>query len=121
MTFNPHTATLDELRDWLAREDGWVYLKNDPIWGDVWERRVVNALGDSVHSLTTDHPYPPTIDGAAAALPEGCRWTFNGEGFFAWKMTEWIPLATTASTGDEITDRYRLACLARVAMKEDSK
>lgn len=143
-TFNPHTATLDELRDWLAGEDGWI-KPGTPIEDLDWKPRLgswVRPRGDGEYeSLGYDrrephmpvpvHPHPPTRDGAAAALPEGMRaerrycehmsrWT--------WAVLEQMPsdvwlyrVSWVPDTGDEITDRYRLACLARVAMKEDSK
>lgn len=49
---NPHTATLDELRDWLACDDG--PDKHAHGW---WR------------SHQGDHPYPPTLDGARKVNP----------------------------------------------------
>ena len=129
MTFNPHTATQQELRDWLAEQDGWAKVK-DVHGGNAWRKR--SLLHDPCSNWS--HPYPRTIDGAAAALPEGCSWwvdcrlvqTANGsEWAWLWKVRiqvgNGVKYVECIRTDDEITDRYRLACLARVAMKEDSK
>ena len=120
MTFNPHTATQQELRDWLAGEDGWVKVK-DVYGGDAWRKR---SLLHDPHS-NWSHPHPPTRDGAAAALPEGYLWLrmwHRDRGPFWVVAPEYGDRGQAVpDTGDEITDRYRLACLARVAMKEDSK
>ena len=124
--FDPHTATQQELRDWLAEQDGWAKVK-DVYGGDAWRKR---SLLHDPHS-NWSHPYPRTLDGAAAALPEGMRaerrycehmsrWT--------WAVLEQMPsdvwlyrVSWVPDTGDRITDEYRLACLARVAMKEKAQ
>lgn len=118
---NPHTATLYELRDWLAKEDGWVYLDRKIAW------RKKSMMHDPCSNW--GHPYPPTLDGAASAMPEGWWWQRdqgtepNPQGLLLkwvacqigsdrWKIVE------TRDTGDEITDRYRLAALCVMAEKE---
>lgn len=116
--FNPHTATQQELRDWLAGEDGWVKVK-DVYGGDAWRKR---SLLHDPHS-NWSHPHPPTLDGAAAAMPVGWWWLRSE---LSYGETWWLAgppdmnlyTVKILDTGDEITDRYRLACLARVAMKE---
>ena len=114
------TATLDELRDWLAGEDGWVDHTTCP---DGWDSRPWK--NHTTKASSQDHPHPPTLDGAAKALPEGWEWSrANG----VWHG--WHDLCTKAcgcvepstdDTGDEIADRYRLAVLCRIAAKEASK
>jgi len=106
------TATLDELRAWLAEADGWrhdteIAGPQSPHW-----YRYPNGMSWGVRHFGP-HPHPPTRDGAAAALPKG--WDF-------WKITaEWIAqgpqpvFVCTPDTGDEIADRYRLAVLCRLA------
>lgn len=124
--FNPHTASLDELRDWLARCD---HLKDlgKPLSEMPWAEQhwdYDNCRWADAHKV---HSHPPTLDGAAAAMPEGCTWTRERSGIYSslfWKVTSdtgiFDPIRLP-DTGDRITDEYRLACLARVAMKEDSK
>lgn len=116
---NPHTATLDELRDWLATDSGYKKLTMDG-WLHPQQYPIVVA----------GHPYPRTLDGAASAMPEGWWWQRdqgtepNPQGLLLkwvacqigsdrWKIVE------TRDTGDEITDRYRLAALCRIAEKEN--
>jgi len=103
--------TTDEIRNWLAEDDGLV------------DRSAVVGNGEKpwwntrTGAVQWAHPFPPTLDGAAKALPEGVYWTRNGEGWFTYINNTFTPLATTADTGDEIHDRYRLAMEARKAMK----
>lgn len=104
------TATVDELRDWLAVDDGWEpYTASNDV--TVWHRGEV-----TVNYEVSPHPHPPTLDGAAAAMPKGWDW---------WKVTaEWAaqaahtPMIRIPDTGDEIADRYRLAVLCRLAERE---
>ena len=121
---NPHTATLDELRDWLATEDGWSLRKYGR--GQMWYPK---GWPDCHELLHNEHPISPTLDGAASAMPEGWWWQRdlgtepNPQGLLLkwvacqigsdrWKIVE------TRDTGDEITDRYRLAALCVMAEKE---
>lgn len=114
------TATVDELRDWLAVDDGWNR------WQVATTVDGVTTLGrDTWHAPNQEgkntivfgpHPHPATRDGAAAAMPDGWDW---------WKVTaEWAaqashaPMIRTPDTGDEIADRYRLAVLCRLAERE---
>ena len=101
MTFDPNTATLDELRNWLAEDDGW-QLHEDGLWYIPGE------------FPAKDHPYPPTLDGAAKALPEGWKWSRDyGECWRAWVGLE--PYVEVPDTKSEIADRYRLAVMTRLA------
>ena len=117
------TATLDELRDWLAGEDGWKHVLRHTHasgLGQMWWQR---DNGDE----SFDHPHPPTLDGAAAALPEGWDWS-RLLGFREWyaaqpdangRITGWG--VTIPDTGNEIAARYRLAVLCRLAEKAVEK
>lgn len=96
----PQEMTLDELRDWCAADDGWELF-------DKWRRHFIKN-----GKWRNSHPHPPTLEGAAKAMPEGWEW---------WKVTaEWAaqaahtPMIRTPDTGDEITDRFRLAVLCRM-------
>ena len=114
MTFDPNTATLDELRNWLAEDDGW-QLHEDGLWYIPGE------------FPAKDHPYPPTLDGAAKALPEGWWWTREGASASHRKdglLLKWSAcqcgadkwgIVETPDTGNEIADRYRLAVKVRLA------
>lgn len=53
--------TTDQHRDWCAVDDGWKYLKGTDYVDPCWVKRGHKG---------TSHPYPPTIDGAARAMPE---------------------------------------------------
>lgn len=119
---NVNEMTLDEVRDALAGADGWnTYNEGVPDDGArhvSWWRYTL----DAVHGGRTwckSHPHPATLDGAAAALPEGWTW---------WKVTaEWAaqaahsPMIYIPDTGDEIADRYRLALACRLAEKGDKQ
>lgn len=124
MTFNPHTATLDELRDWLARAD---HLKDlgKPLSEMPWAEQQWDSDNCRWADAHKVHPHPRTLDGAAAAMPKGCTWTReHGVGYLMWRVMSDTGVFDTIrmyDTGDEITDRYRLACLARVAMKEKAQ
>ncbi len=117
----PNEMSLDQCRDWLAREDGWMSGVVEPWhclgWGRGNERMV-------------DHPYPPTLDGAAGAMPEGWTWAKgytvsvgmgappSGVAWSAKFVGDYARLSASVwSTGNEILDRYRLAVACRMAMK----
>lgn len=112
------SMTTDELRDWHAREGQRQTRGRDTeVWTD-GECRIADQLGI--------HPYPPTLDGAASAMPEGWVWVREYStsednydmGFvLTWSAygphDEWVKID---DTGDEIHDRYLLAKLAKEAM-----
>jgi len=121
------TATVDELRDWLAVDDGWNR------WRVATTVDGVTTLGrDTWHAPNQEgkttinfgpHPHPPTRDGAAAAMPEGWRWIRGGNrwsGIHPGSVVHWKD-AHIPDTGDEIADRYRLAVLCRLAEREAAK
>ena len=103
--------TLDAVRDWLAKDDGWYFT------GKIRKRWFSPNIRDAWHG-TSIHPHPPTLDGAAAALPEGWGWnrtTHDGENWSAFSAGH--HLIVLKDTGNEIEDRYRLAKAARIATK----
>lgn len=98
--------TTQEIRDELARMDGWEPV--DHGW-----------MND--HECVNDHPHPATLDGAAAAMPEGVKWSKHGTygrarcaTYRAYAANNKM-LAMVLDTGDEIHDRYALALAARKA------
>lgn len=60
---NPHTASLDECRDYIAECQGY-YLANDGQWCERQKGGVVMG----------PNPIEPTLDAAAGCLPPGWRW-----------------------------------------------
>lgn len=108
--------THDETRDELAQMDGWrKYADGRWYKQGEWPKR--------------DHPYPPTLDGANAAVPEGwywlrdqaatshrpdgllLRWVACERGAHNWRVVE-VP-----DTGDPVHDLYALAMACRRAME----
>lgn len=115
--------TTDQLRDWCAEDDGWLPpAKTNPL--GPWSK--VETRGGFEVVRFGPHPYPPTRDGAAAALPEGWTWgrglslPVEGQSRMRWLAWAWSPYRDleTPDTGDEISDRFRLAVLCRIAEKE---
>ena len=104
---------LDDVRDWLAMEDGWTKPKE---LGGIWTKRDSNGQPFRVLLGDYRHPHPPTIDGAAAALPEGLRCDMERFQVVAWDARQ-NPVAVVKRTDDEQDDRYQLAKAARIAMK----
>lgn len=107
MTFNPHTATNEELRDWLARDMGWTFRS---ACGNHWWEQSEGDPG------TENHPIPNTLDAAAAAMPEGWDWWKSSSEYLA--QAAGTDFVRVRSTGDEITDRFRLAVLCHMAGKK---
>lgn len=130
--FNPHTATNQELRDWLAREDGWKHAEPTqeecdrvasmsgihPATGKYWKKG---------GRMTWIHPHPNTLDAAAGAMPEGWWWEKCGceelpSSWCGWRACKsGRSMIVVPNTNDEITDRFRLAALAKMAEKENTK
>ena len=113
--------TTDEVRDELARRARWEpYTASDDV--TVWHRGEV-----AVNYEVSNHPYPPTLDGANAAVPECYHWErFNGR-WFAYRGTPQKPKHVIQTgvqygicvpdTGDPVHDLYALA-LACVRAEE---
>lgn len=107
---NFYTANLKELRDWLAYQDGWEYIK-----GEKYEGWWSHETKDPLH--IGEHPFPETRDGAALALPEGWTWWRTDKRWGAYGPYGTFFYESTDDTGDEIEDRYRLAVLCVMAEK----
>jgi hypothetical protein len=113
---NPDTATSTEIRDWLAVDDGWV---RDPAYQDGFQAnwKWMKQSNGRTNTMGWTHPYPHTLDGAAAAMPLG--WTVYLD---AVKWDAWPDSAMqtgshekTPRTNNEIEDRYRLAMKCRLS------
>ncbi len=111
---NPDTMTAEEIRDELARMDGWHQLT-----ADGWVNPKTRIIGDN--------PHPPTLDGAHAAMPEGywlciTRWNRHMGTDMEWSgnagrvgVDGANPSVTTAP--DRLTAEWRLALKCRLAEK----
>ena len=64
--------TTDEIRDELARLKGWTRICGVP--GMLKEDGDLHLKWKLRHHEQWDHPMPPTLDGANAAVPEGWYW-----------------------------------------------
>lgn len=123
----PNTMTLDEVRDELARRDGWTLEEGEHHeWGpDDRSITTYPAVWIKGDDWITHHPHPATLDGAAAALPEG--WVLRQvvrNNTFGWMCvaarvngavgsSEWKEDRAIARS--EISARYRLALACRIA------
>jgi hypothetical protein len=106
---NPNNMTAQQAADWCAVDDGWRAYP-DGLWYKVG------------HYPLHDHPHPLTLDGAAAALPEG--WSVNLLFTYTdgkWGAKAFGPAGMWSIDGpDELTARYRLAVACRMAAKEQA-
>jgi hypothetical protein len=116
MPSDPNTMTLDEIRDWLAERKGWKQVLTDPDGMKIiqWSKDGI------VHGIFS--PIPPTLDAAAAALPEG--WNFNIEYkearkdkwlCYFWRPMGAFPALTRIVADTELLARFRLAMLCILA------
>jgi hypothetical protein len=114
---DPNTMTLDEIRDWLTQKAGWTHRKAQDLWF---------AKDDPIGMFTCrSHPIPPTLDAAAAAMPEGWTWlreyrphpADNERGcVVCWvAFHDVLGEVVMPDTGNEITARYRLAMICILA------
>jgi hypothetical protein len=124
---DPTTMTLDEIRDWAARRQGWdAYVASNGI--TVWHRGGFGKADDPYQQSGSSHPIPPTLDAIAGLMPSGWK-TFR-----VWKgqAGEWRAYVrrgtgddwdrvTTIDTGNELLDRARLAMLATLAEDKATK
>jgi len=127
---NPNTASLEELRDWLAERRGWKLVTSGTFFG-------TNSDGSKFPWRPTpdwplwhldkkelregsNHPIPATLDAAAAAMPDGWTWEraieLEADCELFWlgypkNITRRCPerLVRLLDTGDEIRDRYAMA------------
>jgi len=130
---SPNTMSLKDCQGWLAAQDGWFSPEAVPEFVPDHQRafavgRWTREIGSEGLEFTSFHPYPPTLDAAAAAMPEG--WYFmlgmglpkdlggSGVGFWcdAFKPREDnTNIRVAADT--EILARFRLAVACRLAEK----
>lgn len=130
---NVNEMTRDECRDELARMDGWVWtaigtrsevVHPDPTSTVVYTRTVECAPYRWIRDgkVAIPHPYEETLDGAAAALPEGWDWSRANGVWRGWheKCAVGCGCVEPAieDTEDEIADRYRLALACVLAMEK---
>lgn len=121
----PNEMSLDQCRDWLAREDGWVTEQDHAIQKDgtlrpliAWTHKATNREKIWVH------PYPTTIDGAAGAMPEGWEIEISQHALRgSWwacadRVVNHYRKMQTLVAPTELLARYRLAVAVRIAMKE---
>lgn len=69
--------TLDQLRDWHARNDGWEF---NAVAFSKWSKV------DNSCKPRDDHPIPPTIDAANDSFPPGWTWVRDWPCVFAYKV-----------------------------------
>lgn len=117
---NHDTATLDEVRDEVARLQGWdnnVFMLN----GDRQWKREVPLLADGrrgIPEMSDVHPVPPSLDAIAAMMPEG--WFTSVEHFTSTPI-RWLSSAVNgfsygqSALGEGATElEARLRCLCKV-------
>lgn len=110
----PNTMTIDEVRDELARRDGWTYTAPHK---DTETGRVVHGVWSRGKSTVCFHPVRATLDGAAAALRKGWTWMRDGTWWIAvppGSVSHWNHVKVP-DTGDPIADFFRLALSCRIA------
>lgn len=113
---DPSKMTLDECRDWVAENSGEWTRKG----GMRWCHRVWHRLG----SGQKRHPFPPTIDAAAEAMPEGWDWSVC-KGMDVSRNYSAEAFDTKATNGHEFVEdcetellvRWRLVVACRLAEK----
>jgi len=112
MNTDPQSMTLGECQQWLAKADGWEFKH-----GSWWHP---DKPGMFI-------PFTSTLDGAAAALPDGWQLA-DIHRYYEGGGLEWGSSALNAIHNaskcvrafgpDEITARYRLAVSCRLADRE---
>ncbi len=113
MTPNPATMTVQEAMDFAAVAKGYHFSMDREIGPIGWV--------DPDGVLCEDHPFRPTLDSAAAAMPE--RWCFSLERYetgytisaHSWDMTKTVP---TFEADTELLARWRLVVACMMAEKE---
>lgn len=101
------TMTLDELRDWVARDDG------------LPPNTLADVMLDGIGKYE-EHPIPATLSAADAAMPEGWDWQRNDLYWFGfWPINPFgKPGVSVSDTGNKVRDLFCLACKCRWAKKE---
>lgn len=120
------TMSLDQLRDWHAKREGWnapgpAPWANGKTCVNWWKR---TESGDIEWLVTGEHPFPEDLGVADAAFPEGWNWYRQiGPQDVMWEarndtyhhILRSHLRVVVLDTGHKITDLYRLAALAREA------
>lgn len=106
MTRPVDEMTLDEVRDEIARLEGWVYNPNAEFRDEAWMRGKQQMPRDR-------HPIPATLD-AAAELPEG--WIYLS---VVWLngVRLWQAAALSTKTWTDITTSGTAELLARFRLR----
>lgn len=107
--------THDETRDELARMDGWTRICGVP--GMLKEDGDLHLKWKLRHHEQWDHPHPPTLDGANAAVPEGWTWSRTRYSWFG-EHDDRVEMIQIPDTGNPMADLYALALACRRAMEE---
>jgi hypothetical protein len=107
------TMNLDELRDAHAKRLGYEQSpRNKKYWCD---GRRCDAEWMEVH------PVPDTLDAIAGLMPSGWVWTRTNGCWHAYPHAGSSFRVSVLDTGDELTDRARLAWLAWEAEAKGAK
>ena len=107
--------THDETRAELAKMDGWTFEPPEPCVPGGWWRLDNKSLVNG-RAWRKDHPHPPTLDGANAAVPEG--WTWNRWGcLYRGYHDGAVVKVSDHGRGHEMADLYSLALACRRAME----
>lgn len=107
---NPNEMTIDDIRDELARREGWKHYHGGTI-EETW------LTDDGCESL--GHPIPATLD-EAAKLPEGWEWARAplADGNVVWyarrPTDDGYPIYFL-DTGNEMHARFRLRLACTIA------
>lgn len=115
--FNPDTATVAEMRDWLAERAGWErYVASNGLI--VWH---TGSPASNDYFQHHSHPIPATLDAAAEAMPKGWEWEMHNRNVGGLVTIRAIPPtgywdnAIHASGDTELHARFRLAALCILA------
>jgi hypothetical protein len=118
---NVNDMTAQQAADWCAEDDGWKRSTPSDFFDWKWEK--------TKFEKREDHPHPLTLDGAAAALPEGWRVDYMRDRkqittprWFvrALRLGGEFQSGICVEADDELTARYRLAVACRMAAKEQA-
>jgi hypothetical protein len=113
---NPNDMSAQEAADWCAKDDGWTRIVGVP--GMLKEDDDLYLKWKLRHHEQWDHCHPLTLDGAAAALPEGVSVCIKSTRAGEWSATgRKHGQRHCAVAPDELTARFRLAVVCRMAMR----
>lgn len=128
MTPNPATMTVQEAMDFAAVAKGYTKCKKYGGWHGGPNFPSDSCESGCVVGMTTrtDHPFQPTLDSAASAMPSG--WKIHMEshvgslGYLitAWKIGNEQKVWGQATADTELLARWRLVVACMLAEKEGS-